>query len=284
MAFTFTNYAGIQPQASPLHDIIGKVLGGYTDTVRAKYLPQQQEADIFTKEISPLAALASSPNFTGFNPEIQKMIAKRIGGYLNKTPSHGYQQNFEEGNTPGYASDEDIYNRLSRGSHETFGPGKRLKGAISKGLNLAEQFGLSPQISEALGGTQTSQEQASFEQAIEEGIQRLKLKGYSDNTARKLIERMPGENDATYSKRIKSLFINKPESSHSNIDNKINRDEQERADAEATAAAFSTPDRKVTSEDVMEALSMGVKTKKQFEEFMNWKKDSINKFGEQSNG
>jgi hypothetical protein len=38
MAFTFTNYAGIQPQQSPLHDMIGQILSGYNDTTRAQFL------------------------------------------------------------------------------------------------------------------------------------------------------------------------------------------------------------------------------------------------------
>lgn len=45
MAFSFTNYAGIEPQASPWQDMIGKVLGGYTDMTKAKYLqPGLEEA------------------------------------------------------------------------------------------------------------------------------------------------------------------------------------------------------------------------------------------------
>jgi hypothetical protein len=38
MAFTFTNYAGIAPQHSPLHDMIGQILSGYTDTTKAQFL------------------------------------------------------------------------------------------------------------------------------------------------------------------------------------------------------------------------------------------------------
>lgn len=45
MAFTFTNYAGIAPQESPLHDLIGNILGGYTQAAQAQYLkPTLQEA------------------------------------------------------------------------------------------------------------------------------------------------------------------------------------------------------------------------------------------------
>lgn len=44
MSFTFTNYAAIPPQETALSDIIGKILGGYTDTTKARYLqPGLQE-------------------------------------------------------------------------------------------------------------------------------------------------------------------------------------------------------------------------------------------------
>jgi len=45
MTFSFTNYAAIEPQASPWQDMVGKVLGGYTDMTKAKYLqPGLEEA------------------------------------------------------------------------------------------------------------------------------------------------------------------------------------------------------------------------------------------------
>ena len=45
MAFTFTNYAAIQPQHSPMHDMISNILSGYTDTTKAQFLkPSLQEA------------------------------------------------------------------------------------------------------------------------------------------------------------------------------------------------------------------------------------------------
>lgn len=46
MTFTFTNYAGIEPQASPWQDIIGKVLSGYTDTTKAQYLKPGLEEEL----------------------------------------------------------------------------------------------------------------------------------------------------------------------------------------------------------------------------------------------
>ncbi len=78
MTFTFTNYAGIKPRPSPFADIIGKVLGGYSDMTKAKFMPREKEAEIFNKQISPLAMLASSPFFSSMQPEQQHQIASYI--------------------------------------------------------------------------------------------------------------------------------------------------------------------------------------------------------------
>lgn len=84
MTFTFTNYAAIEPRHSPLNDIIGKVLGGYNQVTKSKYLKPGLEADIFHKQISPLAMLASSPYFSSLHPEQQKQIAGYISQMLSK--------------------------------------------------------------------------------------------------------------------------------------------------------------------------------------------------------
>lgn len=46
MAFTFTNYAAIRPQQSPMHDILGQILGGYTDMTKARYLQPGLEEEL----------------------------------------------------------------------------------------------------------------------------------------------------------------------------------------------------------------------------------------------
>lgn len=84
MTFTFTNYAGIEPRHSPLNDIIGKVLSGYNESTKAKYLKPGLEADIFHKQISPLAMLASSPYFSSLHPQQQRQIAGYISQMLSK--------------------------------------------------------------------------------------------------------------------------------------------------------------------------------------------------------
>ena len=84
MTFTFTNYAAIKPRHSPLNDIIGKVLGGYNEVTKSKYLKPSMEADIFHKQISPLAMLASSPYFSSLHPQQQQQIAGYISQMLSK--------------------------------------------------------------------------------------------------------------------------------------------------------------------------------------------------------
>ena len=84
MTFTFTNYAAIKPRHSPLNDIIGKVLGGYNEITKSKYLKPGLEADIFHKQISPLAMLASSPYFSSLHPQQQQQIAGYISQMLSK--------------------------------------------------------------------------------------------------------------------------------------------------------------------------------------------------------
>lgn len=84
MTFTFTNYAAIKPRHSPLNDIIGKALGGYNQVMKSKYLKPGLEADIFHKQISPLAMLASSPYFSSLHPQQQQQIAGYISQMLSK--------------------------------------------------------------------------------------------------------------------------------------------------------------------------------------------------------
>ncbi len=46
MTFTFTNYAAIQPQSAPIKDLLGSILGAYTDMTKAKYLQPGLEEEL----------------------------------------------------------------------------------------------------------------------------------------------------------------------------------------------------------------------------------------------
>lgn len=230
MTFTMPNLSDSSADYNPYNIAFNRAMHNYKQGMELKYKPRQMEAEIFSKEISPLAALASSPNFTGFNPEIQKAIAQHIGGYMQGGPQSGMHQQLHpmqalkhllggqeqqqenqfsggQETTPGYASDEDIYNRLVKGSNAIGGPGKQ-KDLIKSNLAAAAQaFGLPSGVSKALGGSGTNAANAAFDQTKIEAIRRLTLKGYSDAQAREAVERKQNESNKSYNKRIKSLFI-----------------------------------------------------------------------------
>lgn len=264
MAFPIFNNKLTPEQVSPWSNLLSHSLAKYQALNKAQYAPERERAEIFGTEIGPLAALASNPNFTGFNPEVQKMISQRIGQYLGG--KHGAEQATEQGNTPGYANDENIYNRLTQGADVALSPGGKSKVGGSRLAGEVEKIGFpgSATIAKFLGGNEAAGQNAAFEQAKKEAAQKLSMKGYKD--AAKLVEQQPGENNRAYSDRIKSLFVNdSTESPIKSLDQKIAQDEEQRADAEATAHAFNT-----TPEKVLEAQKLGIKTAKEFKEFLEW--------------
>lgn len=78
-------------QSGAMPDIISHLLGGYSKGMHAAYLPKQIEADIFHKQISPLAMLASSPFFSAMNPEQQQQIGNYISQMLSRQGIGGGQ-------------------------------------------------------------------------------------------------------------------------------------------------------------------------------------------------
>jgi hypothetical protein len=117
MTFSFTNYAGIAPRHSPLNDIIGKVLGGYNEVTKSKYLKPGLEADIFHKQISPLAMLASSPYFSSLHPQQQHQIAGYISQMLSKQGMGGGQM----GQMPGMESQGGMSGQGNMGENTQMG-------------------------------------------------------------------------------------------------------------------------------------------------------------------
>lgn len=207
MTFTFNQYPILTPeQQNPMNALISRAMDTFQKGTKAAYQPRKMEADIFAKEIGPLAALASSPNFTGFNPQVQKMIAERIHGYLGSHGEQGEGRGLTE-STPGYASDKDIFARLKHGSDITQSPGGQLKTAKSNLVGQAEKWGLPHSIAQILGGSGEAGESAAFDQVQNEAVQRLKLKGYSESQARKMIEQQKGESNEAYASRIQPLFV-----------------------------------------------------------------------------
>lgn len=85
MAFTFTNYAGIQPQQSPLHDMIGQILSGYNDTTKAQFLRPGLEEQL---------KKAQQEN-QWYGPNMQSQIGLRgaQAGHANSLTTGQNQQN-----------------------------------------------------------------------------------------------------------------------------------------------------------------------------------------------
>lgn len=205
MAFTFNAARKLSPEeANPMNALISRAMQNFSQGMDLAYKPRQKEANIFAKEIGPLAALASSPNFQGFNPQVQKMIAQHVGGYLGGGNS---SEMGNEATTPGYATDEDIYSRLKHGADITQSEGGQLKTKKANIVGEAEKWGLPHAIAEWLGGNKAAGENAAFEQAKSEALQKLKLKGYSESEAKKIINQREGESNKAYSNRLKPLFV-----------------------------------------------------------------------------
>ena len=210
MTFTFSPARKLSPEEySPMQALISRALEGYGKGVNASYLKKQREADLFAKEIGPLAALASNPNFRGFDPNTQKMIADRISGYLGgRQGGEGMPQSNQE-SPPGYANSADIYNRLAEGSKTPLSEGGQLNVAKSRAAGAAQQWGLPKFITEALGGNKAVGENAKFETSKDEAVKDLVLRGYTENQARNIINQKEGESPSAYANRVKPFFVNK---------------------------------------------------------------------------
>ena len=78
MAFTFTNYPILSPeQQSPWQGALSRALDTYSKATKASYMPQQIEADIYSKKFGPLAQLATSPTFMN-DQNFQEVLRNEI--------------------------------------------------------------------------------------------------------------------------------------------------------------------------------------------------------------
>lgn len=299
MAFTFNQYPILTPeQQNPFNSLLSRALETFgkgmhaanlpleyqKNKINLKYLPREKEAGILASSLGPLAQFVTSPVAQGMvGPQVDQMrgiLSKVLSQYGDSGAGQsqpGMATGAEQSGTgnmsagpAGYANDENIYSRLKKGADVSLSPGGKSKVARSRLAGEAEQLGLPDAVSKALGGSSAAGENAAFEQAVEEGVQRLKMKGYSEATARKALEMKTGESNDSYAKRVRPLFVNEEsESPIKSLEQKVARDQQERADAEATAHAFNT-----TPEVVMEAMSMGIKSAKEFKDFLKWRENN----------
>jgi hypothetical protein len=116
MTFTFSQARPLKPQeVNPFANLVSNALHGYSQGMKAAYLPQEIEADIFSKKLGPLATLATTPMFLQ-NPQFQEALGNMImqalpyggkeftGIHPNKLPTYANQVNKDVQEAKGYAA------------------------------------------------------------------------------------------------------------------------------------------------------------------------------------
>lgn len=213
MAFTFTDYAGMETPKSRSSMILSKALESYEKSMDLsnkktsnQYLPEQIQSEIFSKEISPLAQLAASPTFKGFSPQVQKMIADRIENHLSHyfVGQQGSPKSKGE-STTGYSTGKNIYDRIVEHSG-VYNPGGQLKAAGSRLAGEAKTWGIPDAITKIFGGEKSANEKAYLDQDLSEAKRNLDLQGYSKEVINS-IDRKTGESTPSWHKRIKPLLV-----------------------------------------------------------------------------
>lgn len=263
---------GTPEQTSPFNNLVHNALKTYQQQVHAKYAPEMMEADIFSKGIGPIATLAASPNFTGFNPEVSKMLGDYIGQYIAK--SHG--QPFKSSSQPlGYPSGEDIYHRLEEASKVTEAPGGRGNvGRSAVGGILTKLIGNNP-ISQILGGGNAADKAAELDQAKADMAKYLQLQNYSQNQINEIIKDRPGESYQSRLKRWKQYLVKdnaeNPSTSDRETDTNINEEARKfgrTPNQIQTAAEYFN----VKPEMIIRGLQAGITNDKEMADYVKGKK------------
>ena len=101
MAFTAFQARKLNPEeVNPFAGAVSKAMQGYGQGMKAAYMPKQIEADIFAKQIGPLATLATTPAFLQ-NPQFQAALGQIISKHLGYAQGGG--QGGQGGGMPTYA-------------------------------------------------------------------------------------------------------------------------------------------------------------------------------------
>lgn len=320
MTFTFHSPRKLEAdEISPWGNLLSNALASYNAMTTAKYLPEQQEADIFHKRISPLANIAVSPLFAGLEPQAQQQISNYISNALSSQqqqpqrspvdaikslfggssapqptsgqqqppPSTSMRQNIveklnarqaspgstiisPEGNPvssiPTSSTTEGTQSTLT--AYEELEPRIQALAALSKKFpgDLITKFDVAKD--KATSGP-LADEYKSFKSLQKEIKPYLKKLGYSDADAEDVLKVGAGEKN--YAARLKS-FLHRLEDSvkrskkreggislidneeqPKSIDEKIARDESERARANKVSSAINL--RKMSTEELKQLLA-----------------------------
>jgi len=265
MPFNFTNYAALPVPKSPMNAMLAKALDNYHKGINLSYLPREKEANIFAKGIGPVAQLAASPAFKGFNPQQSEAIANAVGQFFGVPTGDAASEG-----PPGYPRASKIQHDLEENAGAVLGPGaiwNLMKSNLASG---AEKLDL-PGVSNYLGGSKLAQQAAKFEQTRQEAMANEEQRGTPHNVAKKIYEIAPGENTQGYVSRTKPRLIKDNTSTEPpirSLEDKLARDEQEKADADATVDYLNKNGIKATPQQVLMAQGAGVKTIEQFKQFL----------------
>lgn len=100
MPFTMTNFQPpTREQSSPFANLLGNAIGSYMRANNARYQPQMIQADIFSKEASPLATLASNPFVWATMNDNQKAALSNAMGNLMQSIQGGNPGIFGQSST-----------------------------------------------------------------------------------------------------------------------------------------------------------------------------------------
>ncbi len=228
---------------------------------------------------------------TGYTPG--KVHRDKSGNIISAPTGSQIERN--QGILSGSSKVGKLYNEYQKLAVELADAGeiRRDISALAGGVGKLPFGGIGKKIEKALGGRQLAEKSAQLEDLEAKMRPALKEAGLTDGEIDNILHFRGGESGEALAKRFEKTrnYINGLTSQSQNIlgggfnvssgkkaiankappksiSQKINQDEQEKADAEATAKAFNT-----TPEKVMYARSLGVKTAKEFREFLKWSEE-----------
>ncbi len=246
-SFTFNPLPLLTPeQQNPMNALISRAMENFGKGTKLAYLPKQLEADIFAKKLGPLATLATTPTFMNdphFQAELRKFLSQ--GGFGN----YGNGEGASNG-APTYAEQAGLNAAdASRLAHALTKAGKGNVGISSLG-GLIQNYGgdLGKKTLDFFTGGAVNPNLSNQSNKFDTELNLLKNKAIqtqvlSPEQANEIFRRLPNETPDDTMKRVVSTnpqlfqqpnnpnFINENNPPKS-VDEKIARDEQERAQYE----------------------------------------------------
>lgn len=139
MVFTAFQARRLHPEeVNPMAGAISKAMEGFGQGMKAAYLPQQIEADIFAKRFGPLATLATTPMFLQ-NPQFQEALGHLIAKNMGYGGMGGYGQG-QEGEFPTYAGQVKKDVQEASGYASDLSKAGKAKTALSGAAGTAENY------------------------------------------------------------------------------------------------------------------------------------------------